>query len=33
MLWLVKEISWTASKNDLRTYDNIRRIATDQGDD
>ena len=29
MLWLINE----PVKNDFRTYDNIRNIATDQGDD
>ena len=24
---------WSASKNDLRTHDNIQNIATGQGDD
>ena len=34
MLWLMEEkLFWSANKNDLITYSNIRTIATDQGDD
>ena len=28
-----KKIYWSTSKNSLRTYDNIQKIGTDQGDD
>ena len=32
MFWSMKEIFYQPIKNDLKTYDNIRKIATDQGD-
>ena len=32
MLWLTDKIFWS-TKNNLITYDNIRKISTSQGDD
>ena len=29
----MKNFFWSTSKNSLRTYDNIQKIGTDQGDD
>ena len=32
MLWLVERyFFWSTSKNDLRTFDNIQKLATSQG--
>ena len=35
MLWQMEDKKWSNQpiKNDLKTYDNIRKIATGQGDD
>ena len=33
MLWSMEEISLINHKNDLRTYDKIRKIAIRQSDD
>ena len=33
MLWSMEEIFWSKRKNNLRTYDNIGKVVTGQGDD
>ena len=33
MLWLMEKLSDEPVKSNVRTYDNISRIATGQGDD
>ena len=33
MSWLTEKLFGSTGKNDLRTYENIWKIATDHGDD
>ena len=33
MLLLMEEFLWSTNKNDFKTYDDIRKIATGQGSD
>ena len=33
MLWSIDKFFWSAGKNNLKTFDNIRKIANGLGDD